>query len=338
MRVLITGGAGFVGCNAANRMMADGHQVALLDNLSRRGSRSNLEWLKGRGDFEFFECDVRDADAVNAALSEFKPQAMIHLAAQVAVTTSVENPREDFEINAQGTLNVLEAARALDELPFVVFASTNKVYGKMEDLKIRQDGRRYAYQDLPHGVDAQRPLDFYSPYGCSKGAADQYVRDYQRIYGLPSCVFRMSCIYGTRQFGVEDQGWVAWFVIAAVLGKQLTIYGDGMQVRDVLFVEDLVDAYARAIAQPQVSAGNIFNIGGGPQRQLSLLELIEMLERRLDRKIEPAFADWRPGDQLIYVSDIRRVEDELGWKQKVDVEQGVERLIDWVSQNKGLFQ
>src|SRR5882672_2336384 len=238
MRALVTGGIGFIGTNLSHRLLSDGHEVILFDNLSRAGVQHNFDWLNAKHgkQLEFVQGDVRDFDAVLKAIQNV--DVVFHLAAQVAVTTSVSNPREDFSINAQGTLNILEAARRQEPMPVVLYTSTNKVYGGLEHLRVVERSSRYEFENLPQGVAETCPLDFHSPYGCSKGAADQYVRDYYRIYGLPSIVFRMSCIYGYRQFGVEDQGWVAWFTIAHVLGKPIAIYGNGKQVRDVLFVED----------------------------------------------------------------------------------------------------
>ncbi|HLF01394.1 MAG TPA: NAD-dependent epimerase/dehydratase family protein, partial [Anaerolineales bacterium] len=264
MKVLITGGAGFIGCNWAARLRRDGHTVTVLDNLSRKGAAANLAWLREQGapgPLKFVQADVRDAAAVAEAAKG--QNAIYHLAAQVAVTTSVINPREDFEINALGTFNVLEAARLAETQPVVVYASTNKVYGGMEDVRVSEESTRYRYTDLPLGLPETQPLDFHSPYGCSKGAGDQYVRDYARIYNLPTVVFRQSSIYGTRQFGVEDQGWLADFVIATVKGHPLNIYGDGKQVRDMLWVDDLLDAYEIALKHPEKIAGKIYNVGGG---------------------------------------------------------------------------
>jgi CDP-paratose 2-epimerase len=339
MNCLITGGAGFIGCNVARRMLARGDRVTVFDNLSRKGARQSLDWLRQQGGrLEFVQADLRDAAAVNKAFRE-RPDldVVLHLAAQVAVTTSVVEPREDFEINALGTFNVLEAVRGNKLDPVLIYASTNKVYGGMTDIRTVERNGRYEYADLPRGIGEERLLDFHSPYGCSKGAADQYVRDYARIYGLRTVVFRQSCIYGYRQFGVEDQGWVAWFTIAAALGKPITIYGDGKQVRDVLFVEDLADAYDLAVQKIKVASGQVYNIGGGARQCMSLLELLAMLEKFFGKKIARAFGDWRPGDQPVFVCDIAKAERELGWTPKVGVEEGVRRLYDWVAANRSLF-
>lgn len=336
MKVLITGGAGFIGCNWAARLMREGHDVTIYDNLSRKGTASNLEWLRSQGELNFVQADVRDGAALAQTVKGH--DAIYHLAAQVAVTTSVVNPREDFEINALGTFNVLEAARLAGNQPLVVYASTNKVYGGMEDVRVSEGPARYYYTDLPMGLPETQPLDFHSPYGCSKGAGDQYVRDYSRIYDIPTVVFRQSCIAGLRQFGVEDQGWVAHFVIAAVKHRPINIYGDGKQVRDVLWVDDLLNAYAVALKNPQKVAGRIYNIGGGSDFTLSIwTEMGPMLEKLAGREIETRRGDWRPGDQKVYVSDIRKAEAELGWKPKVSPAEGLGRLWGWVSTNPQLF-
>ncbi|MGH7442614.1 MAG: SDR family NAD(P)-dependent oxidoreductase, partial [bacterium] len=311
MKVLITGGAGFIGCNAAARFMTQGHAVTVYDNLSRPGTLENLKWLRSKGSLAFVRGDVRDAGRIAGTVGGIKGLgAVLHYAGQVAVTTSVTDPREDFEINALGTFNVLEAVRraqpkGASKKIALLYSSTNKVYGGMEDIKVVKRDGRYQYRDLPRGIPEGRLLDFHSPYGCSKGAADQYVRDYGRIYGFPTVVFRQSCIYGYRQFGVEDQGWVAWFTIAAELGKPITLYGDGMQVRDVLFIDDLVDAYQAALKNLKRCAGQVYNIGGGSGNQLSLLELLELLRGLTGRPIRTSFGPWRPGDQPVFVGDIR---------------------------------
>lgn len=339
-KFMVIGGAGFIGCNTVKRLLSLGHEVVAVDNLSRKGTQSNLDWLREQGDFAFEQVDIRDAAAMEQVFKTHTGlDTVIHLAGQVAVTTSVINPREDFEINALGTLNVLEGIRLSGQRPLVIYSSTNKVYGGMEEIVIEELETRYAYRDYPLGIPETATLDFHSPYGCSKGAADQYVRDYARIYDIPSVVMRQSCIYGYRQFGVEDQGWVAWFVIAAVLGKAISIYGNGKQVRDVLFVEDLVDAYLAASEKRDSVAGKIFNVGGGSRFQMSIWsEFGPILETLLGRKIDVTYGEWRPGDQPVYISDIRKAEAELGWAPKVSVEEGVSRLFHWVSENRSLFE
>ncbi|NMC80836.1 MAG: NAD-dependent epimerase/dehydratase family protein [Chloroflexi bacterium] len=338
-RFLITGGAGFIGSNLVSRLLRRGEQVTVYDNLGRSGSRLNLQWLRetyGDQSFDLISADVRDAEAIQEAAKG--ADVIVHLAAQVAVTTSVRQPRPDFEINALGTFNVLEAARASKRNPIVLYASTNKVYGGMENVEVVEEAGGYCYQGLPYGASEEQPLDFHSPYGCSKGTGDQYVRDYHRIYGLPTVVFRQSCIYGPRQFGVEDQGWVAWFVIAAITGRPITIYGDGKQVRDVLFVDDLLDAYDAAIEKIDRAAGQVYNVGGGPEKTLSIWqEFAPMLERLVGNPIPVSQGEWRPGDQRVYISDIRKAGQELGWQPRVGVEEGVRRLYEWVQANRKLF-
>lgn len=336
---LVTGGAGFIGSNYVSRLIERGEKVTIYDNLSRAGAPRNLKWLTetyGTPAFKLVEGDVRDG----ALLAETAKDAdvIVHLAAQVAVTTSVTDPRNDFEINALGTFNVVEAARLSGGNPAVIYASTNKVYGGMDDVEVVEGETRWGYKDLPFGAPETQPLDFHSPYGCSKGAGDQYVRDYARIYDLRSVVLRQSCIYGPRQFGVEDQGWVAWFIIAAVTGKSMSIYGDGKQVRDLLHVYDLLDAYDAAIQKIDTIKGDIFNIGGGPENVLSVWsEFGPMLEKLLGRTIPVARGDWRPGDQKVFVADIRKAEETLGWTPKYNVEAGIKQLFDWVNANKQLF-
>jgi CDP-paratose 2-epimerase len=337
MKYIITGGCGFIGSNAVNRCLGAGHRVVIVDDLSRKGAEKNLAWLKSRGAFELARLDVRDTESTAKLFAQHRDaDRILHLAAQVAVTTSVVDPRSDFEINALGTLNVLEGIRLAGIRAPVIYSSTNKVYGEMDDLRITERNGRYAYADTPQGISEDRPLDFHSPYGCSKGSADQYMIDYHRIYGLSTIVFRQSCIYGYRQFGAEDQGWLAWFMIASQLGHPLTIYGDGKQTRDVLFVDDLLDAYEAAFAAG--TAGRAYNIGGGPQNVLSLLELVQFIERRSGRRLSCKMAGWRPGDQKSFVGNIERAKIELRWSPKIGTAQGLDQLYDWVSQNLDLFE
>lgn len=338
-KILVTGGCGFIGSNLVDRLLSHGQNAVAFDNLSRRGSEKNADWLRGKhgAKFELIRGDIRDARAITDAARD--ADAIYHLAAQVTVTTSVTDPRNDFEINALGTFNTLEAARASGRNPAFLFASTNKVYGGMDDVAIVEQATHYAYRDLPGGVSEAQPLDFHSPYGCSKGAADQYVRDYHRIYGLRSVVFRQSAIYGYRQFGVEDQGWLAWFIIAAVLGRPINIFGDGKQVRDMLFIDDLLDAYDAATARIDQVAGQVYNVGGGPRNTISVwTEFGPMLEKLHGQKIPFGRGDWRPGDQKVCVYDTSKAKRELGWEPKVNVQDGVARLYRWVKENKGLFE
>ncbi|MBI1922657.1 GDP-mannose 4,6-dehydratase [Candidatus Poribacteria bacterium] len=339
-RILITGGCGFIGCHLADYFIKTGHDVVIFDNLYRKGVHHNVCWLReSHGDqFTLIEGDLRDYQKLLHATEG--AQAVYHVAGQTAVTTSVANPREDFEINALGTFNALEAARHTGDNPVFIFTSTNKVYGKMDEVAIVEETTRYTYRDLPYGIDESCPLDFHSPYGCSKGTADQYVRDYARIYGLPTVVFRMSSIYGPHQFGREDQAWVAYFVIATVNGWPITIYGDGKQVRDVLYISDLVRAFELATEYIAITAGQTYNIGGGPGNTISIwTEFAPLLSQILGCPVKSAgSSDWRPGDQRVYISDSRKAWRDFGWAPQVGVEEGLRRLSQWVLENKELFE
>jgi CDP-paratose 2-epimerase len=338
--VLITGGAGFTGANFAGHFLGKGHKVTLFDNLSRRGCLENLAWLRqapNAANLELIAGDVRFPPSALQGVVE-RSDLVLHFAAQVAVTTSVADPRSDFDVNALGTLNMLELVReSKGKKPALFFSSTNKVYGGMEDVATVEGPQRFSYRDLPEGIPEERGLDFHSPYGCSKGCADQYVRDYARIYGLRTVVFRQSCIFGYRQFGIEDQGWVAWFVIAAVLGRPLTIYGNGKQVRDVLFIDDLIAAYEAAWTSMEKISGSVYNIGGGPGNTISLLDLLGFLEKECSLPVPVAYSDWRPGDQPVYISDIRKAGRELGWRPQVEWTTGVRRLVEWVRDNRDVL-
>jgi CDP-paratose 2-epimerase len=331
--VLITGGAGFVGTNLAHRLLAAGRPVLLFDNLSRAGVEQNLRWLRAThgARLQIETADIRDPGAVRRAVE--RASAVFHFAAQVAVTTSLTDPTADFEINARGTLNLLEAIRAQAAPPPLLFTSTNKVYGALDDVPLRRRNRRYEPADdetRVRGIPETRPLDFHSPYGCSKGTADQYVLDYARTFGLPAVVFRMSCIYGPHQFGTEDQGWVAHFLIQALEGRPITLYGDGRQVRDVLFVDDLVDAMLRVQSQVATEAGRAFNVGGGPANAVSLLEVVDLIGELTGRRPAVRMDAWRPGDQRYYVSDTRRLEEATGWRPRTSVRDGINALLTWL--------
>lgn len=337
-KALVTGGAGFIGSNLTVALLSRGWQVTVLDNLSRRGSEKNLSWLLKNfrsPKLTVEKKDVRDFYSVKKAAN--KVDVVFHLAAQVAVTSSVTNPRQDFEVNALGTFNVLEAARVSSNKPIVIYASTNKVYGAMDSVRVSKGETRYSYLDYPRGISENFLLDFHSPYGCSNGAADQYTRDYYRIFGVPTVVFRQSCIYGPRQMGMEDQGWAAHFAISAILGRPITIYGDGKQVRDILYVDDLIEAYLLAVERIKKSAGEIYNIGGGAANSFSLLEYLKILEAKLGKKVKIEFSDSRLGDQKVFISDNSKVEKELGWKIKNPYEKGLDKLLGWVKENKELF-
>lgn len=339
MKVVVAGGAGFIGSNVAQHYIERGDDVVVIDNLSRKGAEVNLKWLRDLGNVEFSQVDVRDFDSLKEALARCgQIDLLCHMAAQVAVTTSVLDPRTDFETNAAGTFNLLEAVRANGQDPVIIFASTNKVYGEMRGVEVREDDSKYSYAALPDGVPETFQLDFHSPYGCSKGTADQYMLDYARIYGLRTVCLRQSCIYGPRQFGVEDQGWVAWFIIATILGKEITIYGDGKQVRDLLHIQDLVELYHTIYENIDKVKGMAFNIGGGPDNQISLLEFFKLLEGPAGKEIPLNFDSWRPGDQKIYVSNIQKAEKILNWRPKIDVTSGVSLLWKWVESNKADIQ
>jgi CDP-paratose 2-epimerase len=337
-RVLITGGAGFIGTNVADRLLTDGQAVTIYDNLSRRGVDQNVEWLQAKhgGQVKLQVADVRDQESLKAAVRSAKK--VFHFAAQVAVTTSISKPRHDYEVNIGGTLNLLEAIREMDPPPPLVFTSTNKVYGALTDLSLQKNCTRYQPLDaaLRSGVSEERPLDFHSPYGCSKGAADQYVLDYARTFGIPAVVFRMSCIYGPHQMGTEDQGWVAHFLIQAIKGEPIVLCGDGMQVRDILFVEDLVDAFLLAQANISTLSGQAFNIGGGLGNTISLLELLELIGRLQPPIPKVQHSDWRAGDQRYYVSDTRKFKAATGWAARVSVREGVQRLYEWLREANGV--
>lgn len=336
---LITGGAGFIGTNLADALLSEGKSVIIYDNLSRNGVEKNLLWLKNKhgSNLRIEIADVRNAyvlrEAVNAA------DAVYHFAAQVAVTTGCDNPMMDFEVNARGTLNLLEAIRLSKKQPPLVFTSTNKVYGGLEDLKILLKDDRYAPENLKiaaNGVSEERGIDFHSPYGCSKGAADAYILDYARTFGLKTVIFRMSCIYGPHQFGTEDQGWVAHFLISALEGKPVTIYGDGKQVRDILYVTDLVEALKIAQRKMHSLTGKAFNIGGGVDNTISLLELIKVIEDLQGESLDIDFGEWRPGDQRYYVSDTKKFQKEGLWTPKVQAYQGIENLYKWLTEFRNM--
>lgn len=343
--ILITGGAGFIGSHCAEYYAKKGIQVKVFDNLGRmellqkdlKNFDYNWNYLKQFKNVELIKGDIRNFSEIKDALNDV--DAVIHCAAQTAVTTSVRNPLPDFQANALGTFNVLEAMRQQD-VKSIVYCSTNKVFGEnVNAIKVKEGKKRYEFSDkkFAQGIPETFPIDLceHTPYGCSKLAGDLYVQDYARLYGFKAGVFRMSCIYGTRQFGFEDQGWIAWFTIAALTGQPITIFGDGKQVRDVLFVEDLVKAYDAFLNSKLTH--EVFCIGGGIKNTLSLLELIELLEKNTGMKLNPAYSGWRPSDQKVYISNISKIEKKLNWQPKISPKEGIKRLIDWVKANKGLF-
>jgi CDP-paratose 2-epimerase len=335
--ILITGGAGFIGSNLADRLAGEGHEIIVYDALSRPGVERNLAWLRERHGNRITSVigDIRDEDEVVRAAADAK--AVFHFAAQVAVTTSMVDPREDFEINVRGTINLLDAVRTRAVPVPVIFASTNKVYGDLGDLPFAELDDRYEPVGLiaRRGIDERRPLDFHTPYGCSKGAADQYVLDYARSFGIPTAVFRMSCIYGQRQMGTEDQGWVAHFLIRALEGQPITIYGDGKQVRDILDVQDAVNAYIAALANIDRVQGRAFNLGGGPENAVSLRQLLDEMREVTGREVDVRFEDWRPGDQRWYVSDTHSARSELSLAKPRGWRNGVADLAKWLAGERG---
>jgi CDP-paratose 2-epimerase len=337
MRVLITGGLGFIGVNTALDFFKNGHDISIIDNLSRKGNIENYTHLQENIKFTLYNRDIRNYFDMENIFKSNKFDVVIHLAAQVAVTSSVKNPREDFEINCLGTFNILECLRLHCPDVIMLYSSTNKVYGNFKS-KIEEKEFRYVYGGDVSGINEEQNLDFHSPYGCSKGSADQYARDYNRIYGLKTVVLRQSCIYGPNQFGIEDQGWVSWFSIASLFNKKFTIYGDGKQVRDVLHVYDLIELYKSVIKNIDTCSGNIYNAGGGPENTMSLLELIKLIENKLGEKLTYGYSDWRPGDQKIYISDISKIKNDTEWQPVIDVETGVCMMIDWISNNRPMFK
>jgi CDP-paratose 2-epimerase len=328
--VLITGGAGFIGTNLADRLARLGRRVVILDNLSRPGVERNLSWLRAAHGERVTAviADIRNAAAVRETAA--RVGAVFHLAAQVAVTTSLADPAADFAVNAGGTLNLLEALRHIEKPPPIVFTSTNKVYGAIDDLPLVETDSRYELRNGARGLDETRPLDFHSPYGCSKGTADQYVLDYARSFGIPATVFRMSCIYGPHQCGTEDQGWIAHFLLRAIKGEPITIYGDGRQVRDILYVEDLLDAFVLAHQHIHRISAQAFNIGGGSENTASLREVLDRVASLSGRAAKIAYGPWRQGDQLYYVSDYGKFSRATGWRPKVSAEEGIGRLYRWL--------
>lgn len=337
--MLITGGAGFIGVNAADHFLGQGWEVTIFDNFSRKGTDINLAFLEGKyqSGLEVVRGDIRtDQDTLNFLCND--ADVVLHLAAQVAVTTSVTDPREDFEINAFGTFNVLEAIRQSAAKPTLIYASTNKVYGGLESVGVDEGERRYSFADGLRGVTEDMLLDFHSPYGCSKGAADQYVRDYSRLYDMKTVVLRQSCIYGPHQMGIEDQGWVAWFMIATLFNRPVTIYGNGKQVRDLLYVDDLVAAYDSCIKNIDTISGQVFNMGGGSDNTLSLIEFLDFLKNDLQMNVEYSFGGVRPGDQPIFVSDNSKFMQATGWSPKFDTTKGIANLLEWLKENQGDLQ
>jgi len=336
--ILITGGAGFIGTNAAAHYLKKKYRVVVYDNLSRAGAKQNLDWLENqKGNLVFIKGDIRNYKKLFEVSEKYKPDLVLHLAAQVTMVTSITNPREDFEINALGTFNVLEALRREIPRASLIYSSTNKVYGEMTDVPIIETKKRYAYKDIK-GVSEDYKLDFHGPYGCSKGSGDQYTLDYARIYGLNTVVYRQSGVYGPRQFGIEEQGWLAWFCNALLFDKAVTIYGNGKQVRDVLYIDDLLKAFDLIFRNIEETRGRAYNIGGGSKFSLSIWELFDILEKLSGKKIDYSFDEWRAGDQKVYISDLTKAKKDFGWAPKISPKEGLKRLYNWTSQNKNLIK
>jgi CDP-paratose 2-epimerase len=348
MRILITGGAGFIGSHVAEFYTRKGSNIIVFDNLLRvqllgKGQKNaNYNWnhLKRYGNIKLIKGDVTNFEQVKEACKDVN--AIIHTAAQTAVTTSLADPKTDFTINTLGTFNILEVARKYCNDPAIILCSTNKVYGSnVNEVNVLEKETRYVFKGrFKNGIPETFPIDLceHTPYGCSKLAGDLYTQDYAKIYGLKTAVFRMSCIYGPRQFGVEDQGWVAWFTIATITEKPITIYGDGKQVRDVLFINDLIDAFDAFLQRKNQLSGKVFNIGGGPENALSLLELLDLLEQLTGKRSKVNFSNWRPSDQKVYISNITKAKEKLGWAPKINPQEGVKRLVNWVLENKQLLE
>lgn len=339
MKVLITGGCGFLGSNLAREATQRKYELVIFDDLSRTGSEENLKWLQGIGEFKFIKGDIRKQNEIEKIISEFKPEAIFHLAGQVAMTTSISNPRKDFEINAQGTLNVLESVRNYCPGAFIVYSSTNKVYGDLEWVRYEEQDSRYIAPDFPDGFAENISLNFSSPYGCSKGTADQYMLDYHRMFGIKTVVLRHSSMYGGRQFATYDQGWIGWFCAQALetnlgkLEKPFTISGNGKQVRDLLYADDMVNLYYTLLENSKKVQGQAFNIGGGMKNSLSLLELFDLLEKELYVRLKYTQLPPRLSDQKVFVADLSKIKNFTGWQPKIDKEIGLKKILDWL-QNK----
>lgn len=341
MKLLITGGCGFLGSNLAAHALNLGFELCLFDNLSRHGSQRNLDWLRKMGVFEFVHGDIRNANDVERVVSRIKPDAIFHLAGQVAMTTSISDPRMDFEVNAQGTLNVLEAVRTFVPEAIIIYSSTNKVYGDLEQFQYRETETRYVCIEKPNGFNEQTPLYFHSPYGCSKGTADQYLLDYHRIFDLRTVVFRHSSMYGGRQFATAEQGWIGWFcqmaaeTRAGLRKEPFSISGNGKQVRDLLHAEDMISLYFSTLKHAELVAGQEFNIGGGITNSLSLLELFKVLEDEILQSLVYFKQPSRKSDQRVFVADITKIKGFTGWEPDISAKAGVLKMLDWVTLSKG---
>lgn len=339
MKLLITGGCGFLGSNLASDALSRGDDLVVFDSLYKNGSRENLTWLQGQGNFRFEHGDIRNQNDITRVIQSFRPDAIFHVAGQVAMTTSIANPRMDFEVNVLGTLNLLEAVRQYCPDAAVIYSSTNKVYGDLLQYSYIETATRYQCLEKPNGYDEHTQLEFHSPYGCSKGAADQYMLDYARIFGLKTVVFRHSSMYGGRQFATYDQGWIGWFSQKAVetskgtLKNIFTISGNGKQVRDVLHADDMKRLYQSALENIAIARGQAFNIGGGLNNSLSLLELFSLLEKNLNIKMKYQEIQFRESDQQVFIADLSKAISILGWEPKISASVGIANMIDWVRES-----
>lgn len=337
MKYLVTGGCGFLGSNISAQVLNQGEELIILDNLYRLGSNRNLHWLKSQGDFQFTHADIRNYNDVEQIVKETKPEVIFHLAGQVAMTTSIANPRLDFEVNTLGTFNLLEAVRNFSPESAIIYSSTNKVYGDLEKVQYQEFEKRYICPEYPKGFDESLPLDFHSPYGCSKGSAEQYIQDYTRIFGLQAVVFRHSSIYGGRQFSNYDQGWIGWFCQKALERKlnsdvkPFTISGNGKQVRDVLYASDAVACYFQAVKKIKQIKGLVFNIGGGVENSLSLLELFSLLEELTETSLKWEQLSWRASDQKVFIANIEQAQQILQWQPQVSFREGVKKTLSWIN-------
>lgn len=332
-KILITGGAGFIGSNTAFYFSKKGWKIYLIDNLSRKGSENNLLNLKKNIKNKFYKVDTSNFKKVSKIIKNIKPNLLIHCAGQVTVTKSVINPRNDFNSNALGSFNILESIRLFSNKTKFINISTNKVYGDVLNQKVTEINQRYDYSGKTTSINEDYPLDLYSPYGCSKGIADQYTRDYSRIYDLDTIVLRLSCIYGTMQYGIEDQGWIVWLTIQSYFGKKIKIFGNGKQVRDALFVDDLVRLFFK-LSKSKKNTNKIYNIGGGNKNSISLLELINMLNKKMNKKNKFKKFQWRPGDQKIYISNISKIKKEYNWYPQISLSEGLDKIIEWINKNE----
>ncbi|KAA0257629.1 NAD-dependent epimerase/dehydratase family protein [Deferribacter autotrophicus] len=337
MKYLITGGCGFLGSNLASEVLKKGDELVIFDNLYRLGSYQNLKWLKNQGEFRLIHGDIRNREDIERLIKEEKPDVIFHLAGQVAMTTSIQNPRLDFEVNTLGTFNLLDSVRKFSPDSIVIYSSTNKVYGDLEWVRYEETETRYIAPEFPSGFHENIPLEFHSPYGCSKGSADQYMLDFYRIYGIKTVVFRHSSMYGGRQFSTYDQGWIGWFCLKAVeikkgiLKEPFTIHGNGKQVRDVLYADDMINLYFKTIENIESVKGEVFNIGGGMENSLSLIELFKLLEEMLDIKMEYKQLPPRESDQKVFVADIIKAEKLIGWKPEISKKVGIKRMVNWIN-------